>query len=395
MASVNWKKMTSAEVSGMYLHLDQNARLTHEHSNKDIQKELTPKNYIIGANSFKGAVNRMKERTKTVDAVQPPLRVKKDRVVACMLEYVCPKEIADAGRADEFFRAMYEECCAYFGKENVHASFIHKDEVHTYIDSQKHETRESLQHAHTLVSAYTAEKGINGKAFETRARLKEFNEHINRMCAERFGIEYNTHDTPAHKSVEELKAESRELAAIQKAEEATRTAKIAVKETRQRQDELKSLTEILSAVKNVSPDLLYPPEAERFTKGIGSKKKEYVTVPKELWEKRSSICFDAQTIQSRAGAVLMAIEQWKKSASGKYEKELTEAYKALIADRDKLAWQLRDAETANEAYKRGYREANAIFGRVLDKLDDTTFERVNWAIKQVDRELAKESGEER
>ena len=222
MASVNWKKMTAAAVSGLRIHFDQRLRLTHEHANKDIDRVLTPQNYVLGAESFADAFAHLQARTKAVDAVQPPLRVKKDRVVACMLEYPCPKEIADAGRADEFFKAMYEECCGYFGAENVHASFIHKDEVHTYIDSKKHEVRESLEHAHTLVSAYTSEKGINGKVFETRARLKEFNDRVNRMCVERFGIEYNTHDTPAHKSVEELKAESRELAAIQKAEQAER-----------------------------------------------------------------------------------------------------------------------------------------------------------------------------
>lgn len=73
----------------------------------------------------------------------------------------------------------------------------------------------SLAHSHTLVSAYAEwtdksgeRKGINGKNFETKARLTALNNAVDKMCREEFGVEYLIGEGKNGKTVEQLKAES-------------------------------------------------------------------------------------------------------------------------------------------------------------------------------------------
>ena len=207
MASANWMNATTHKAGAMKKHLGQQERENGNHSNPDIDKALTPNNYTIGCNSFTEALERMKERTKEVDEVKPPKRVKKDRVTCCFIEIPCPDVLTQQGRADEFFQQAFKVMQGYFGDKNVHGGFVHKDERHEYTDKDG-SRKMSLEHMHTLVSAYTEEKGINGKAFETKARLRAFNKELDDMCVREFGIKYNTGEKPEHKSVERLKEET-------------------------------------------------------------------------------------------------------------------------------------------------------------------------------------------
>ena len=206
MASVNWDKMTKQKIasSGMKAHMENDERKKREHSNTDIDKEKTDENYSIGSSSWHEAVKSLNTRNEAVDEILPPKRVRKDRVYGVSLEYICPRVLTEQGRSDEFFEKAHSFMESYFGAENVHGSFIHKDEVHDYIDKGG-VLKTSCEHAHTLVSPYVDGKGINGNMFETRARLRDFNAKFNEMVLREFGIEYNTHETPGHKTVEELK----------------------------------------------------------------------------------------------------------------------------------------------------------------------------------------------
>lgn len=206
MASVNWQKMTKQKVcsSGMKAHMENSEREKRNHSNPDIDKDKTNENYCIGCSSWQGAVNRLNQRNNAVDKVLPPQRVRKDRVYGVSLEYPCPRELTDQGRSDEFFQKSHDFISQYFGSANVHGSFIHKDEVHDYVDKDGY-TKTSCEHASTLVSPYVEGKGINGNLFETKARLHDFNEKFHEMVKREFGIEYNTHETAGHKTVEQLK----------------------------------------------------------------------------------------------------------------------------------------------------------------------------------------------
>ncbi len=78
----------------------------------------------------------------------------------------------------------------------------------------------SLPHMHALISAYaewtdrdkktgetTFRKGINGKHFVTKGRMKELNKLVDDYCLKNFNVHFLTGETPQRKSVEQLKAE--------------------------------------------------------------------------------------------------------------------------------------------------------------------------------------------
>lgn len=207
MASANWMKATTQKAGAMKKHLGKKEREQGNHSNKDIDQSLSKNNYTLGCVDYGEALERMKARTKEVDELIPPKRIRKDRVTCCFIELPCPGELTERGISDDFFKGAYKTLSDFFGAENVHGGFVHKDEVHTYTDKGK-AVRTSLEHVHVLVSAYTHEKGINGKAFETRARLRALNNNLDEMCFKSFGVHLNTGETPEHKSVERLKEET-------------------------------------------------------------------------------------------------------------------------------------------------------------------------------------------
>lgn len=208
MASANWMKMTSQRAGAMTIHLGTEERATHDHSNKHIDPEKSYLNTTIGCSDYKEALQKLRDRNAEVDKVLPPQRdMGAKRVVACSIEIPCPYQIQEQGKDQEFFETMYKAMQDYFGTENVHGGFVHRDEQHLYHNKHGDECI-SLYHMHTLVSPYTAEKGINGKAFETRKRLKEFNAVVNRECERVFGVELNTHTMEeGGQSVELLKAQ--------------------------------------------------------------------------------------------------------------------------------------------------------------------------------------------
>lgn len=220
MASVNWKKMTTQTAGAMKRHLGQYEREHGNHSNEHIDKKLSHQNYCIGCDDFSDAFDAMKKRVAEVDKMYPPERKRADRKTACFLEIPCPNEIRLQGKSDDFFAKSFELMQNFFGKENVHGGFVHKDELHEYRDKDG-SIKMSMEHMHLLVSAYaewqqkdrkTGEmverKGINGRNFETRPRLNKLNNMMQEMCQREFGVSFNTGEKPQKKSVERLKNES-------------------------------------------------------------------------------------------------------------------------------------------------------------------------------------------
>ena len=247
MASAGWKKQTTAGAKKARVHFDDFERSKREHSNRHINKDLSHLNFCIDSDTWDDAVAKMIRRTEEVDRLYPPRRKIDDRITCCFIEFHCPQSIEDMGREKEFFEKLYEVEKEFFGAENVHGGFVHRDEKHEYIDKTG-EIKESLYHMHTLVSAYveweepvtknikqtegknkgkykkvpTGEirerKGINGKAFETKARMKAFNKCIDDMCLREFGVRYNTGAYADKKSVEQLKLDTeKRTAEIEKA----------------------------------------------------------------------------------------------------------------------------------------------------------------------------------
>ncbi len=215
MASINFQKMTQANVGGMKVHLDQNLRETANHSNENINPELSHLNYTIGTHSFDETYERLLERTREVDSEIPPKRVKSDRVICDSAYIVCPQQLED--RQQEFFEKAYEWFQQEYGEENVHGAFVHLDEKHEYRDclekdEEGHQViKESLYHAHIIVSCYTDEKGINSKAFNSREMFREAQKDFNDYIQQEFEISYQTGRECLHERVEVLKEASREI----------------------------------------------------------------------------------------------------------------------------------------------------------------------------------------
>lgn len=213
MASVDWQKQTKQKAGAMRVHLGKKERVEMEHSNPDIDKSKSNLNVYIGCDDYQEAYQAMLKRVAEVDKISPPLRVKKDRIICESLECPCPQSIYEQGRSAEFFEGVHQIYKDFFGKENVHGTCVHYDEMHPYIDKNGIE-KMSLAHGHTLVSAYaewsdkTGErKGINGKNFEKKPRYNELNNLVQDYCHKAFGVDFLTGEEAQKKSVELLKAE--------------------------------------------------------------------------------------------------------------------------------------------------------------------------------------------
>lgn len=357
MASINWKKLTMQSAGALYVHLDQNARQNHEHANKNINKELTCQNYIIGADSFADAIKSMKARTAAVDAVEPPQRLRKDRVVCCMLEYTTPPEIASKGLTDDFLKTMYEILCEYFGKENVHGSFCHFDEIHEYIDVTEKTARQSLIHAHTLVSCYVTGKGINGRAFETREKLNDLNKTVNYVLEKKYNIKYNNGKGRNYETIETLKAKSEKLKLEQELEQATTKLQTTYSELKQNKQELNALLPQLDTVKNILQavdNTLYPDTVKRKTKGV-LKKEDYVEVPDELWKQKWLSANAAAEIETSLNNLKRLLIQFGESASGQKQLQLEHKVSELEQILKQTQEQLRYYERA-KSYNEGKTE---------------------------------------
>ena len=190
------------------LHMDRHGADGRNHSNENINPELSPGNFYVGCNSYAEAVDNAEKRLKEVDAVLPPKRLKKDRVEALMVNIPCPLEITEQGRTKEFFNKVNDCMKDYFGEKNWHGMEIHVDEVHQYYDPKLHKECTSLVHAHGVATPYVEGKGVNCKSFMTKANLAKATKVVDEMCLREFGISFRTYRDPQHKSVEELKSET-------------------------------------------------------------------------------------------------------------------------------------------------------------------------------------------
>ncbi len=226
MASLDFKKCTKGAASGLKVHMEQKHREGLNHANRHIDRSLSHLNYAIGAKSYEDSYTRMLKRTEEVDKVKPPQRVKADRVICDMCYLVCPQEIES--RSTEFFEKSYEFLKEYFGEENVHGMFVHLDEKHEYRDSRvKDENdnqaiKESLYHAHTMISCYTDVKGINGTAFNNKQMYRDIQKRFDNFVYQEFGVHYQTKDKAMKMSVESLKEASNKLADLEEEMEVLR-----------------------------------------------------------------------------------------------------------------------------------------------------------------------------
>lgn len=342
MAGVNWKKVTTQTAGAMKRHLGQYERENGNHSNEHIDKKLSHRNYCIGCDDFSDAFNAMKKRVAEVDKMYPPDRKRADRKTACFLEIPCPNELRLQGKSDDFFAKSFEVMQEFFGEENVHGGFVHKDELHEYRDKDG-SLKMSMEHMHLLVSCYTEwqqkdrktgemveRKGINGKNFETRLRLNKLNDMMQEMCQSEFGVSFNTGEKPQKKSVERLKTES----ALREKADALR-------------DEVSALTEQVKDLQTQADNMVssFAPAPTKIEKNIFGKEKvvEKSEAEMELEKQMTAakiVLSDKATVEQDKAKVERDQQQIvkEKRALSAREESLHQAQQQLVQQQEKMKW---------------------------------------------------------
>ena len=124
-AIMRLEKRNSKNIVGMFRH---NERKTENHSNVDINKELSHLNYqLIDCESYSGKINReIEERYKVNKSIR------KDAVLCVEVLFTSDKEFFDKLTPEEerkYFEKSVEFLKEQFGEKNVVFATVHKDET--------------------------------------------------------------------------------------------------------------------------------------------------------------------------------------------------------------------------------------------------------------------------
>lgn len=199
--SIAFSKLhTRQEVIAMIRHSENEQRLQHNHSNPDINKELTKYNVDAAKLGYWGTIHAYDQRIEEID--QSNTNRRRDRVTCFELSIPFPQLAADQWKQCE--RAILDWLRQTFGVNLVNA-FCHYDEIHTYHD--RGVKKKSRPHIHAFVIPEVDGK-LNGKKFSARGRMMQLNQQLDKELREKLGVNFLTHEPPRHKTVEQLKQQS-------------------------------------------------------------------------------------------------------------------------------------------------------------------------------------------
>lgn len=198
MASVNFEKLKSAgEVKAMLRHCDMDERKQHNHSNQDINKNLTGKNAQVC--DYDTACELYDTRIAELDA-KPGANVRKDRVTCFGLCIPVPEDM-DETDYREWTVDTLELINKQYGAENLIGAYLHLDEIHDYKDAETGKDRTSRAHIHAYVVPEVNGK-LNGKAFSSKKNMLKLNQAIHEMTQTKYGLDFM--DGSKKKSTEEI-----------------------------------------------------------------------------------------------------------------------------------------------------------------------------------------------
>lgn len=216
MASVTIQKWTTAGACGGQIN---HIYRTREHyGNKDIDMTLANCNEMAG--TAEDARTRIRETIARVDAATPPKRIRADRKTVAELCIPAPR----VGMSDQDARRFLTAACMEIVRTpgmHVVGIGLHGDEVHEYVDPDSKNRVQSRLHVHVLVVPDIPGRGCNMKSWLTKARYKELNQLLDRVCERELGYTYqNGSGQQSRGDVERMKQRSLQ------AEAAELTAKI-------------------------------------------------------------------------------------------------------------------------------------------------------------------------
>ena len=209
MASVNFMKLrTAKQVRSIMWHCDKETRQKYSHENKHINPALSETNVQSKGDlnqTYRRYRDRITEIDNAVDGDGKKINTnnRKDRVTAFALETSVPDGLSDEQQSQwckDYIRHLGQK----YGSKNLIAVYVHKDEVHAYLD-QSGNVQMSRWHVHAIVVPEINGK-LNGKQFSARAEMRALNQEIDAMTKERYGVKYMTGEKPHKRSVEQLKS---------------------------------------------------------------------------------------------------------------------------------------------------------------------------------------------
>ena len=119
------EKRNSSNIGGMFCH---NERKTENHSNEDINKDLSHLNYqLIECKSYKEKINKEIQERYTVNK-----SIRKDAVLCAEVLFTSDKEFFDKLTPEQekkYFEKSIEFLKEQFGEKNVVFATVHKDET--------------------------------------------------------------------------------------------------------------------------------------------------------------------------------------------------------------------------------------------------------------------------
>lgn len=198
MASADLLKLHSGtEVSGRLAHIYRHDGKDVTYKNEHIDKTKTHLNSEMRFPEhehilfYSDEQQMLEDRIKEIDAKEPPIRVRKNRVTLIAFEAPVPEEAKTREEEEAFFKIFYEEVAKMCGgPQNVGVLKIHRDEVHPYIDPATLEEKMSRVHAHCVGIPYVEGKGINSKMFTSRKNLHALQLTLDARCRNELGMAY-------------------------------------------------------------------------------------------------------------------------------------------------------------------------------------------------------------
>lgn len=217
MASVNFAKMKGAgHAKAIMRHCDAEERLEHEHENSDIIKTRTGQNTAIKGLTYSQVCALYDRRIEELDS-KPGANKRKDRVTYVGLNIPMPENLSE-DQEDLWAERVWDIVAEQYGEQNLLEGWLHRDEIHEYIDPDTKERKISRAHLH--IGAIPEVNGkLLAKEFTSRASMIKLNNAIHEMSVREFGVMFM--DGSKKKSrgkVEDLKARSEAERIIDEAE---------------------------------------------------------------------------------------------------------------------------------------------------------------------------------